>query len=540
MAYTGHYPGLVTEPGRHPKTKSITYSIRKLPLPSILYRPYLLIMKPADGMPPDQGALAGLVDRAYPCIAAGKAVKLSQITALAQCPDEWGLRHEVGATKSLARALEPWFNASWARLRKRRMWDMDQGCRLGGGTIDERMVYKLRAPDLMSLRAELNACKILYKRSIGIEALLTISDAQPTRLTDSIMSTKMRPPSTKEDRNLNDTTAQKQDPIERRRLQNRLSQRNHRRKIRDRIAKLQERVIASELRAAASLNGWDHPSTLTPSPVDRMPPIFDTEGHPSPPIQDVSPALGSTYFPQSRVICSSCSSALGSIPVLSSQPSFPSIYDATNDLDTTSPSSALRNSAFYPRSNSINPEMQNMSNIYPSMDSNIPLAEQWNGTTQYPGSSFYYIATEAYLPHIMQAINSGSSRPKAIIVLQQNNHPPGLPAPLPTSQSSPPGGSAVELPASSSPLGMHDSQCQCQGQGLMTSGEWFRAQRCLPAPMNYIPETAIAAEECLSVGPNWLSPWTPTNTTIVHASPIRVYKRSVDLGQSPTYYLFCA
>ncbi|RDK43769.1 hypothetical protein M752DRAFT_318359 [Aspergillus phoenicis ATCC 13157] len=522
MAYTGHYPGLVTEPGRHLKTKSITYSIRKLPLPSILYRPYLLIMKPADGMPPDQGALAGLVDRAYPCIAAGKAVKLSQITALAQCPDEWGLRHEVGATKSLARALKPW------------MWDMDQGCRLGGGTIDERMVYKLRAPDLMSLRAELNACKIFYKRSIGIEALLTISDAQPTRLTDSIMSTKMRPPSTKEDRNLNDTTGQKQDPIERRRLQNRLSQRNHRRKIRDRIAKLQERVIASELRAAASLNGWDHPSTLTPSPVDRMPPIFDSEGHPSPPIQDVSPALGSTYFPQSRVICSSCNSALGSIPVLSSQPSFPSVYDATNDLDTTSPSSALRNSAYYPRSNSINPEMQNMSNIYPSTDSNIPLAEQWNGTTQYPGSSFYYIATEAYLPHIMQAINSGSSRPKAIIVLQQNNHPPGLPAPLPTSQSSPPGGSAVELPASSSPLGMHDSQCQCQGQGLMTSGEW--------APMNYIPETAIAVEECLSVGPNWLSPWTPTNTTIVHASPIRVYKRSVRPRPKPdirTYLCSC-
>ncbi|KAJ5919633.1 hypothetical protein N7454_009468 [Penicillium verhagenii] len=49
----------------------------------------------------------------------------------------------------------------------------------------------------------------------------------------------------------------KQDPLERRRLQNRLSQRNHRRKIRDRIAKLQERVIANELRAAASLNGWD-------------------------------------------------------------------------------------------------------------------------------------------------------------------------------------------------------------------------------------------------------------------------------------------
>ncbi|BCR93806.1 transcription factor xanC [Aspergillus luchuensis] len=291
------------------------------------------------------------------------------------------------------------------------------------------------------------------------------------------MSTKMRPPS-KEDRNSNDAPGQKQDPIERRRLQNRLSQRNHRRKIRDRIAKLQERVIASELRAAASLNGWDHPSTLTPSPVDRMPPIFDTEGHPSSPIQDASSTLGSTYFPQSRVVCSSCNSALGSIPVLSSQPSFPSVYDTPNDLEATSPSSALRNSAYYPRSNPITPELQNMNNIYPSLDSNLPLTEQWNGTAQYPGSSFYYIATEASLPHIMQAINSGSSRPKAIIVLSPNNYPPGLPAPLPTSQSSPPGGSAVELPASSSPLGMHDSQCQCQG--LMTSGDWISSGTSAP------------------------------------------------------------
>ncbi|KAL4794961.1 hypothetical protein BDV19DRAFT_178354 [Aspergillus venezuelensis] len=61
----------------------------------------------------------------------------------------------------------------------------------------------------------------------------------------------------------------KQDPTERRRLQNRLSQRNHRRKIRDRIAKLQERVIASELRAAATLHGWHTPCIpyeVKPSP----------------------------------------------------------------------------------------------------------------------------------------------------------------------------------------------------------------------------------------------------------------------------------
>ena len=78
-----------------------------------------------------------------------------------------------------------------------------------------------------------------------------------------------------------ESPSQKQDPLERRRLQNRLSQRNHRRitpswvlanltdfipgrKIRDRIAKLQERVIANELRAAATLNGWDQPYASSP------------------------------------------------------------------------------------------------------------------------------------------------------------------------------------------------------------------------------------------------------------------------------------
>ncbi|KAJ5795264.1 hypothetical protein N7457_001863 [Penicillium paradoxum] len=64
-----------------------------------------------------------------------------------------------------------------------------------------------------------------------------------------------------------DVLSQTQDPLERRRLQNRLSQRNHRRKIRERIAKLQERVIANELRAAAALNGWDQ--TYNPSLFPR-------------------------------------------------------------------------------------------------------------------------------------------------------------------------------------------------------------------------------------------------------------------------------
>ncbi|KAJ5586731.1 uncharacterized protein N7459_002496 [Penicillium hispanicum] len=75
----------------------------------------------------------------------------------------------------------------------------------------------------------------------------------------------MRAESRPDSPNREETPSQKQDPLERRRLQNRLSQRNHRRKIRDRIAKLQERVIANELRAAATLNGWDQP--FAPSPL---------------------------------------------------------------------------------------------------------------------------------------------------------------------------------------------------------------------------------------------------------------------------------
>lgn len=52
------------------------------------------------------------------------------------------------------------------------------------------------------------------------------------------------------------------------------------RKIRDRIAKLQERVIANELRAAAALNGWDQPY---PQPLigNRFTPQQDIRVHDS-------------------------------------------------------------------------------------------------------------------------------------------------------------------------------------------------------------------------------------------------------------------
>ncbi|KAJ5716555.1 hypothetical protein N7493_008466 [Penicillium malachiteum] len=91
-----------------------------------------------------------------------------------------------------------------------------------------------------------------------------------------------------------DLSPKKQDPLERRRQQNRLSQRNHRRKIRDRIAKLQERVIANELRTVAAFNGWDNPYGSSPliSPAHSCSPYLDVElslASPSPPSLSTTP-----------------------------------------------------------------------------------------------------------------------------------------------------------------------------------------------------------------------------------------------------------
>ena len=119
-------------------------------------------------------------------------------------------------------------------------------------------------------------------RTAGLIDIITITSTDTTAYCSATMRAESRPDTP----NSHDTANQKQDPLERRRLQNRLSQRNHRkplptkfrsrgdakekligagRKIRDRIAKLQERVIANELRATAALKGWDQ--TCAPPPL---------------------------------------------------------------------------------------------------------------------------------------------------------------------------------------------------------------------------------------------------------------------------------
>ncbi len=74
------------------------------------------------------------------------------------------------------------------------------------------------------------------------------------------------------------------------------------RKIRDRIAKLQERVIASELRAAATLHGWHSapciPYEVKPSPSSTSSSLSLSPSSPPAELQPASYNVGLNTMPQ--------------------------------------------------------------------------------------------------------------------------------------------------------------------------------------------------------------------------------------------------
>ncbi|KAE8135230.1 hypothetical protein BDV38DRAFT_285061 [Aspergillus pseudotamarii] len=264
-----------------------------------------------------------------------------------------------------------------------------------------------------------------------------------------------------------------QDPIERRRLQNRLSQRNHRRKIRDRIAKLQERVIASELRAAASLNGWSyhHPT----APLVATSPAYEVERKVLSPAVEIMPAMSGPYLPGSTGIYPY--NTLSPAPTLPPQPSptFPQYEATAKDADlssSSSPSVLTNSSACSPDASSLNVDMApNMSNSYVPPDMNGQFqAEPWNIYTQNSQTNFYYMATEASLPQILQILDNGNLKPKAIILLQPNSHQADVP-PLSTSQPPSP---VEQVPATSS-FTMQGLTCQCHNRNFLSEApiDWM-------------------------------------------------------------------
>ncbi|KAI9035085.1 uncharacterized protein KD926_004650 [Aspergillus affinis] len=278
----------------------------------------------------------------------------------------------------------------------------------------------------------------------------------------------MRNHSVKEER-ANDSTGQKQDPVERRRLQNRLSQRNHRRKIRDRIAKLQERVIASELRAAASLNGWGYPNP-GPSSVEPVAPYEVDSKTLSPSSENA--AHFDPYYPAAPGVCPTCSSSMGAIPVICSQPlTPPSVYETPKESESANSSPPSMTNSFYEAGvNFFGPDMSSsaLSN-YSVAELNVPFPSESWGQTQYPSSALYYVATESSLPQIIQTLGSGASRTKALVLIPQAQAT-GMAMTSPVSQAPTSRESATPI----SPLSLQGCGCQCQNHdavvGLPSSG----------------------------------------------------------------------
>ncbi|KAF7163248.1 hypothetical protein CNMCM5623_008269 [Aspergillus felis] len=221
----------------------------------------------------------------------------------------------------------------------------------------------------------------------------------------------MHSQTTKDEQFKDDSSNEKQDAIERRRLQNRLSQRNHRRKIRDRIAKLQERVIASELRAVATLNGWDQASPSAASMMESKPQgDFDSS-----PLGSASedPAVSSaSQRNASSSLCRSCCSLLNQMPGSSSLPSPPSAlpFDIglANGVDSANSSpSTLLNS---PSSSQLSLFSLDASlcttGLHTPNEFSYPPYPDPPSSQPYPHCPHYYVATgESHLSQYQRTID---------------------------------------------------------------------------------------------------------------------------------------
>ncbi|KAL4888629.1 hypothetical protein BDV59DRAFT_137906 [Aspergillus ambiguus] len=222
------------------------------------------------------------------------------------------------------------------------------------------------------------------------------------------------------DRSTKDEPGQKQDPLERRRVQNRLSQRNHRRKIRDRIAKLQERVIASELRAAASIHSWDYPSPYTPYNYHETP---HEENFPSS-LQNIS-SLDSASCLAASGACSFCNDEIifqSMAPVECAarlQCDGMELGKLEPSMVSTSPNPTSYNST--PTKTSNDPNVSR--DIYSAQiwDVQSLSSEHWKTLPLDPAPNIYYATPDTTLPQIIQLLNADPSQSKAIVLIQNTS-----------------------------------------------------------------------------------------------------------------------
>ncbi|CAI7608840.1 unnamed protein product [Penicillium bialowiezense] len=212
---------------------------------------------------------------------------------------------------------------------------------------------------------------------------------------------------------------QTQDPLERRRLQNRLSQRNHRRKIRERIAKLQERVIANELRAAAALHGWDQTynapynnSTFNPAPYSRFSDqgINISQRDITSPSSEQITSFTPHYTPYSTQSWPVDQNGLQSTLTYTGDASYlgsPAATSPNTSLKSVSPSSL----------NSMHPNNSGFGGDTFHGIANAGECLLQDSISLSPSQPSYYVATEAALPQILQVINTMSPQSKVIVLV---------------------------------------------------------------------------------------------------------------------------
>ncbi|KAJ5512108.1 hypothetical protein N7463_001660 [Penicillium fimorum] len=268
-----------------------------------------------------------------------------------------------------------------------------------------------------------------------------------------------------------DILSQTQDPLERRRLQNRLSQRNHRRKIRERIAKLQERVIANELRAAAALNGWDQAYNPSLFPRSHSTSSENELGFTS---RDVFP-----------LIPDQCTSCMPSYPLFSHswlndfntcpQNEYPGDLSQFTEVSEASPISPTRNAPAQP-SHSMSPPTSGLGgDTYREMIG-TPETLTDSLSTSSLNQPLYYVATEAALPQIIQVINTMSPEYKVIVL---------VPSESPASAAMPSFPSPISLYGASVGVGHNGSD-----HGPATQQSNSQNMGCLCYPHNIHPAAA--------------------------------------------------
>ncbi|KAJ5602431.1 hypothetical protein N7537_005387 [Penicillium hordei] len=201
------------------------------------------------------------------------------------------------------------------------------------------------------------------------------------------MKMEDQPTSPKDEDILNQT----QDPLERRRLQNRLSQRNHRRKIRERITKLQERVIANELRAAAALNGWDQAYNPSLFPRSHSSPKNELE-FTSRDLSPLTPDQCTSFMPSYPPLSQSWPNDFNTFP----QHVYPSDLSQFTTVSEASPISPMTSAPAQPIHSTSPPSSGINYDTYREVISTPETFTPDPLSTSAPNQPLYYVATGQY------------------------------------------------------------------------------------------------------------------------------------------------